>query len=151
MPLFVLLLCHGFTESTDDCLPKAKHPGLISREFRFSPLEVYDGKRYDFFDVIGHRVITGLGLRMGEDKIEFKLGHLNDAMVVESDSISFLKYPFEKRVELHKNVPELEHEVFGDRFEDFLKLMFSQENKSDDMKKFCEAARKILEKSGIKH
>jgi hypothetical protein len=66
--------------------------------------------------------------------------------VMEFDGIQYLKYPFEKRVELHKEHPELEKKLFDMELNDFIKWIISKKDDSEHMKKYCIKTEEILKK-----
>ena len=66
--------------------------------------------------------------------------------VMEFDGIQYLKYPFEKRVELHKDHPELDKKLFGNELNEFIKWIVSKKDVSEHDKKYCVKIEEIIKK-----
>jgi|GEM_PF-6409078 len=125
------------------------------REYRFSPIQSLNALQ--IFHAIEFALIVYFKLEQfdffvkeGKGLVQFWIDDEGNPMITEMDGIGFLSYPFEKRLQLYKEHPDVEIKSFGNYgFENFVKWILSKKDVSEWDGYFCIEIEKILQKYNL--
>jgi len=140
-----------FVDKQDDDDEKEPHIRYKSpndkREYKFSPIDsllsinILPNIEFGlvaYFKFKQHQPMTYLGFDDNQKPI-----------VTESDGVQYFAYPFEKRVQLYQEHPEIDRQLFDVVFKEFIDWILEKKEDDDHMKKYCSEVEKILKKNDL--
>jgi len=125
------------------CLIRNKDPN-DNRGYKFSPIESLISIKT--LQNIEFDLVAVFKFKQEKQMTYLGFDDEDQPYVMEFDGIQYLKYPFEKRVELHKDHPELDKKLFGNELNEFIKWIVSKKDVSEHDKKYCVKIEEIIKK-----
>lgn len=112
------------------------------REYKFSPIDSL--LSINILPNIEFGLMAYFKFEQGQSMTYLGFDDNQKPIVTDSDGVQYFAYPFEKRVQLYQEHPEIERKLFGMPFKEFIDWILEKRGDNDHMKKYCSEIEKIL-------
>lgn len=117
------------------------------RSYKFSPNESMIAG--NIIRNVEFGLVSLLGLEQHELMTDHTFDENDNPIVTEFDGIQYFSFPFEKRIQLYLEDPNLEKKLFGLELKKYLKWVLDKEGKNEHMSKYCNKIKKLRDKYNI--